>query len=236
MIRLKQPFKKYKTVLGSVFSVIGLINILDDLNSWRYFIEYIANKVSSIKLDEFIYLLAAIFHGISVYWRLFFHTTFDYLTSWMPFHTPPLIKDVIIISTFIFFGKKRAFRIFTNSLDAEQKIISKIVYKYLKNTGRIPIRLSISDAKSYYLTNSVDYSILEKYEISNIEKFNRYFSSDAKDFALDVLTHPELNEIKNKHLKALDLYEKIQKTIYILSAIVISFLILDYIYLKEMIL
>ncbi|PLY36184.1 hypothetical protein F164LOC_16735 [Pectobacterium carotovorum] len=235
MSKLKQLFKKYKTVLSLVFSGIGLIGTLDDLNSWAEFIKYIASKASAIKIDDFFYFLATVVHGISVYWRFFFHTIFDYLTSWIPLHIPPLIKDIIIISMFVFFGKKRAFRIFINSLDVEQNIISKIVHKYLKNTGEKFIRFSISDAKSYYLTNSVEHSILENHEINNIKKFNRCFSSDAKNFALDVLTHPELIDIKKQHLKALHLYEKVEKIIYLISAIVILFLILDYISLKEMV-
>ncbi|MFQ2631955.1 hypothetical protein ACK30Y_13970 [Aeromonas caviae] len=225
--------KKSIQFAGAILSAIGIINILDDLNSWRLFGLYLIEKSSFIGLEDVFHYTFLFIHTISTYWHLWLHPIFDLLTSWLPFKIPFLIKDMLIIALFVIMGKRKAFRVFTQSLKKEKQVMSKIVHQYLKNQNERFLYFSIRDAKSYILMHNADKGILESYEIQNIEKFNRCFGEDAEAFAYDVLTNPELLQLHEQHLSALNLSENLKKSIYFLASIVIVFLLFDYIYLLQ---
>ena len=225
--------RKVIGLLSSLLSVMGLINILNDLNSWKQFGIYIIAKASLIGLDELFSFALLVIHTISTYWHLWLHPIFDFLTSWFPFEIPFLLKDIMLIVLFVIIGKRRSFRVFTNSLREHNQSISKIVHKYLKNSNEKYLHFSMSDAKLFILMKDADEGILESYEISMVRKFKRCFKEDAEAFSYDLLTSPELAQHRKKHLSALKLSDRLKMAVYIFAFVIVAFLLCDYIYLLQ---
>lgn len=241
--REKSEAGKYKAILArllalvsvilSLTGVIGLIGVLDDLRSWAKFGSYIVEKAQLIGLEGIISVSLSVLHTVSEYWRGLLYPIFDYFTSWLPFKIPSLIKDAVIIISFVMIGRKKAFGVFSRSLDGEQVLMSQIVYKYLKDANEKFLYFSPREAKEYLLMRTADKSILESYEISMVAKFDHCFGDDAEAFAYDVLTHPGLQELRKQHWSALKWSDRLKMLVYTLASVVVVFLLLDYIYLLQ---
>lgn len=235
-----KEINKFKSVLGAVvgvvsgcLSILGLINVLDDLASWGRFGKLLIEKAELIGLEGVVSIPLLVIHSVSVYWHDFLYPVFDFFTAWLPFKVPSLLKDVVIIALFVWLGKKRAFRVFSRSLKGEQRLMSNIVYKYLVAGDERFLYFSPRDAKDYILMRDADKSILEPHEVSNIEKINRCFGGNAEEFSYDVLTNPELQSFRKRHTDALKLSERLKLLVYVLAFFVGLFLLLDYIYLLQ---
>lgn len=236
----KKKFNRLKSGLGKIFSVVsgllslsGLINVLDDLASWKKFGSFLIEKAEFIGLDSVVSFLLLVIHSISAYWHELLYPVFDFFTAWLPFKIPSLLKDVLIIALFVWLGKKRAFRVFSRSLKGEERLMSNIVYKYLVSNNEKFLYFSPRDAKNYILMRDADRSILESHEISNVEKINRCFGGNAESFSYDVLTNPELQKFRKLHLNALKLSDRLESLVYALALFVGLFLLFDYIYLLQ---
>ncbi|CAI2300530.1 hypothetical protein [Vibrio parahaemolyticus] len=232
--KIKLIVQRASKWVGGCLSVLGLINVLDDLNSWKQFGVYLVEKASVIGLDHVLSYILLFVHTISTYWHLWLHPVFDFFTSWLPFEVPFLVKDIVIIGLFVLLGKRRAFRVFTKSLRKEKQVISKIVHKYLKDSNERFLSFSMSDAKSYILMKNADKGILESYEIKMVEKFDRCFGESAEEFSYDVLTSPELLQLREEHMSALKLSDRLEILVYCLALTVLGFLFFDYIYLLKL--
>ncbi|MDQ0702908.1 hypothetical protein QF043_001700 [Pseudomonas sp. W3I7] len=213
--------------------VIGIIGILDNLALWAKFGRYLVEKAQLIGFENVISGSLSLLHAVSEYWRELLYPIFDFFTYWLPFKIPPLIKDAVMIVSFVMIGRKKAFGVFSRSLDAEQVLMSQIVYKYLKDTNEKFLYFSPREAKEYLLIRKADKSILEPYEISNIAKFDRCFGEDAETFAYDVLTRPALQAYRKQHWSALRWSDRLKMLVYTLASVVVVFLLLDYIYLLQ---
>lgn len=240
MMSDNKKINKFKSVLGTVvgvvsgfLSILGLINVLDDLASWGRFGKLLIEKAELIGLEGVVSFSLLVIHSVSVYWRDFLYPVFDFFTAWLPFKFPSLLKDFVIIALFVWLGKKRAFRVFSRSLKGEQRLMSNIVYKYLVAGNERFLYFSPSDAKNYILMRDADKSILESHEVSNIEKINRCFGENAEAFSYDVLTNPELQSFRKRHMDALKLSDRLKFLVYVLAFFVGLFLLLDYIYLLQ---
>jgi len=232
--KIKLIVQRASQLVGGFLSVLGLINVLDDLNSWKQFGVYLVEKASVIGLDHVLSYILLFVHTISTYWHLWLHPVFDFFTSWLPFEVPFLVKDIVIIGLFVLLGKRRAFRVFTKSLRKEKQTISKIVHKYLKDSNERFLSFSMRDAKSYILMKNADKGILESYEIKMVEKFDRCFGENAEEFSYDVLTSPELLQLREEHMSALKLSDRLEMLVYGLALTVLGFLFFDYIYLLKL--
>lgn len=235
-----KKINKFKSVLGTAagimsgcLSIFGLINVLDDLASWRRFGKLLIEKAELIGLEGVVSFSLLVIHLVSVYWQAFLYPVFDFFTAWLPFKVPSLLKDVVIIALFVWLGKKRAFRFFSRSLKGEQRLMSNIVYKYLVAGNEKFLYFSPRDAKDYILMRYADKSIFEAHEVSNIEKINRCFGENAEAFSYDVLTNPELQSFRKRHMDALKVSDRLKLLVYVLAFFVALFLLLDYIYLLQ---
>lgn len=240
MMSDNKKINKFKSVLGAVvgvvggfLSILGLINVLDDLASWGRFGKLLIEKAELIGLEDVVSFSLLVIHSVSVYWHEFLYPVFDFFTAWLPFKVPSLLKDVGIIALFVWLGKKRAFRVFSRSLKGEERLMSNIVYKYLVASNEKFLYFSPRDAKNYILMRNADKSILESHEISIIEKINRCFGGNAEAFSYDVLTNPQLQSFRRHHLNALKLSDRLKFLVYVLAFFVGFFLLLDYIYLLQ---
>lgn len=242
-MREKKEATKFRVVLEKLTrvmswvlwlsGVIGLIGVLDDLAAWRKFGRYVLETAQLVGMEDVISIALLVVHTVSVYWHKWLYPVFDLLTFWLPFEIPSLLKDALIITLFVFLGRKRAFRVFARSLNGEKRIMSNIVYKYLKDTNEKFLYFNPREAREYILMRDADRSLLASYEISMVEKFERCFGEDAENFAHDVLTTPELLALREQHMSALRLSDRLKFLVYVLAAFVVVFLLFDYIYLLQ---